>query len=408
MELMAKEKKKKTEAEALKKKQQEEATRLLRQEKEEKELESVEAKKRQEKDLAAKANILQNLEGAIAEDERRASEEEEEAKQQEETQRKLEEDKARIVNSEDYQRSFREFKAAKANLEGDIAEDERKAKEEEEKAKQQEETKRKSEEDIERRKNSDDYQRSVRARIGGSPMRVGNKPVTDVSDDLHILEMHVDLGPMPANANETPDPISENLEQAQAAMSKTTNFFNHFYPQNGHNNGGAVEETTDRSQSGLNNIYVNQGGANESNSLGGSSGCTSTLTSVGINSTPMGGIPLARGINSTSSAGPTPPSYPPPSYAASIASKSTTSKGTTVLSDGSSLNPNANAFHAKGGSGISKGGAPGAPSTGGKSNKSGGSKGATLKSNMKQSREGETIRVQRSLHGSLTRKKRRK
>ena len=149
MELMAKEKKKKTEAEVLKKKQQEEATRLLRQEKEEQELESVEAKKRQEKDLAAKANILQNLEGAIAEDVRRASEEEEEAKQQEEIQRKLDEDKARIGNSENYQRSFREFKVAKANLEGDIAKDERKAKEEEEKAKQQEETKRKSEEDIE-------------------------------------------------------------------------------------------------------------------------------------------------------------------------------------------------------------------------------------------------------------------
>ena len=89
------------------------------------------------------------------------------------------------------------------NLEGQIAEDRRTVDGEEEEAKRQEEKKRKPEENIAMENSEDinDYQRRICPRTGGSPMIVGNIPLTDTPGDLPNVDMNVDLGPMPASAS---------------------------------------------------------------------------------------------------------------------------------------------------------------------------------------------------------------
>ena len=76
-------------------------------------------------------------------------------------------------------------------MEGQIAEDKRKAdkeEEEEEAVRRQKETKRKLKANAARMEHSDDindYQRRVRLCTGDSPMQVDKKSLTNTSDDLH-------------------------------------------------------------------------------------------------------------------------------------------------------------------------------------------------------------------------------
>ena len=63
------------------------------------------------------------------------------------------------------------------------------------------------------------YQRSVRPRTGGSPLRVGNILLTDIPKDLPNVDMNVDLGPTPTKASAGPAP--HNYTMSDLKMEST-------------------------------------------------------------------------------------------------------------------------------------------------------------------------------------------
>ena len=104
--------------------------------------------------------------------------------------------KAEEESREAMKKDFQEMTATDIlhNLEEDIDDDKIKADEEDEEAKRPEDSKRKSDEEVITVDTSEDHQRNVRSRTGGSPMRTGNAPITNIADDLVIEELDIDVG----------------------------------------------------------------------------------------------------------------------------------------------------------------------------------------------------------------------